>query len=211
MEILFFKKIDSTHKYLIRELKTNKLKFPICISSEMQTDGIGSRKNSWISKKGNLFLSLCVNLKQLPKDLPLQSSSIYFAYIFKEVLSQQGSKIWVKWPNDLYIEDKKIGGIISSKISDFIICSIGLNTKIAPDGFGKLDIELENNEIVNKFVNDLEKFILWKQVFSKYKIEFRKSMKFGFHKGDEIISLKNAKLDFDGSISIHGKKIYNLR
>jgi len=211
LEILFFDKIDSTHKFLVQNIKNGTINSPVCVVADIQTDGVGSRGNSWVSQKGNLFTSLCVDLKQLPKDLPLQSVSIYFTYILKELLSEKGSKIWVKWPNDFYIDDKKAGGAITTKIDDKIICSIGLNILSAPDNFGKLDISIKRDQLIEDFIKKIKNFISWKQVFSKYKIEFQKSRNFDFHHKDKKISLKRAELNFDGSISIDGEKIYNLR
>ncbi len=211
MEILFFDEIDSTHKFLLTKIKSKEITDAVCVVADHQTGGVGSRGNEWISQKGNLFLSLCVDLKQLPKDLPLQSTSIYFAYIFKEILSSEGSKIWVKWPNDFYIKDKKIGGVITVKTSQFIVCSIGLNILHSPENFDKIDMEIDRDEFVRKFIKKIRKNISWKQVFSKYKIEFQKSRKFNFHYNGDEFSLEKAELDFDGSVLVDGRKIYNLR
>jgi len=211
LEILFFDKIDSTHKFLLNSIKNFTVKCPVCILAEQQTNGVGSRGNSWIGEKGNLFLSLCVKSKHLPDDLPIQSSSIYFAYIFKELLACRGSEIWVKWPNDFYLRNRKIGGVITTKIQENIVCSIGLNILAAPEDFGKLDIEIDKKELIEEFIKKIEKKISWKQVFSKYKIEFHKSKKFDFHYNESVVSLESAELDFDGSIFVDGKKLYNQR
>ncbi len=211
MEIIYYKSISSTHKFLIEELKNGRIDIPKCIVAQEQTDGIGSRGNKWIGKQGNLFLSLCVDLKQLPKDLPLQSSSIYFAYIFKEIIAKKGSKIWVKWPNDFYIKDKKIGGVITHMLTDVIVCSIGLNIAEAPMDYDKIDIVLDREIMIKEFVKEVKKFISWKKVFSKYRIEFQKSKKFHVHSENKLLSLNDAKLNFDGSISINNKKVYNSR
>lgn len=58
-------------------------------------------------KNGNLFFSFVLKRNDLPSDLQIQSASIYFSYILKEVLALEGSKIWLKWPNDFYIDNKK--------------------------------------------------------------------------------------------------------
>ncbi len=211
MEIIYFDSLKSTHNYLLEALKNGILKPPVCICCDEQTNGIGSRGNSWISLKGNLFLSFCVDLKHLPNDLPLQSTSIYFSYILKELLVDKGSKIWLKWPNDFYIENKKIGGVITVKTNEYIICSIGLNILQSPQNYSKLDILVDKNELINQFIKKIKKNFSWKQIFSKYKIEFQKSKKFVFHYKNEKLSLQDAKLNFDGSISINGRKVFNLR
>ncbi len=209
--IIHFKSIDSTHKYLLNGVKNGKIATSTLVYADEQTNGVGSRGNSWIGEKGNLFLSFCVDLKHLPKDLPLQSISIYFAYILKEILASKGSKIWLKWPNDFYIEDKKIGGVITLKSGDKIICSIGLNIATAPRKYGKLDISVEIDELIKEFIKKIKKNFSWKKVFSKYKIEFQKAKKFYFHFDGRLLSLERSELNDDGSITIDGDKIFNCR
>jgi len=207
----WFKTIDSTHKYLINEIKKGNITEPTLIGADFQTDGVGSRGNSWEGKYGNLFCSFCVKEKHLPKDLQLASISIYFSWLLKEVLCSYGSKIWIKWPNDFYLKKRKIGGVITTKIADNIIGSIGLNIAEAPPEFDVLDIHVESKIIVKDFLRTLEKNISWKQVFSKYKIEFQNSKDFSFHVGNEIKSLKDASLCDDGSIKIDKRRVYSLR
>ena len=211
MEIVWFKEIDSTHKYLIKEIKNGNISMPTLVGADFQNSGVGSRGNSWEGKFGNLFCSFCVKEKHLPEDLQLASTSIYFSCLLKEILYSYGSKIWVKWPNDFYLKDRKIGGTITTKIGDYIIGSIGLNMVEAPLEYGILDIYLEPKKIVKDFLETLEKKISWKQVFSKYKIEFQKSRDFLFHVGTEKKSLKDAKLCEDGSIELNKKRVYSLR
>ncbi len=210
-EIIHFDSIGSTHKYLLKAVKNGEILPLVLVYADEQTDGIGSRGNSWIGEKGNLFLSFCVNLKHLPKDLPLQSISIYYACILKDILASKGSKIWLKWPNDFYIDDKKIGGVITFKSDDNIICSIGLNIVISPKNFGKLDISIDKIKLIEEFIKKIKKNFSWKQVFSKYKIEFQKAKKFYFHFEDDIVSLNDAILNQDGSITINNKKVYSNR
>lgn len=211
MQIVCIESIDSTHLFLCEQIRNAKIVENFAIYALEQTNGIGSRGNSWQSLKGNLHLSFCVKEKDLPKDLPLASASIYFAYLFKEILESYGSKIWLKWSNDLYLDDKKVGGIISTKISDFIIGGVGLNLKFAPKNATLCDIELPLKNLVEEFLQKLEKKILWKHIFRKYMLEFEKSRKFSVHHEGRLFSLKNASLYEDGSILLDNKRIYSLR
>lgn len=211
MEIQWFKHLPSTHRYLIKRVKEKTFTSLYAIGVDFQSDGIGSRGSSWLGDEGNLYLSFCVDQKHLPKDLKLESISIYFSCIMREVLCELGSKIWVKWPNDFYIKNSKAGGVITTKIKDTIIGSIGLNILYAPEQFAALDIQISPQELAHLFLAKLEKKILWKNVFSKYKIDFQKSLDFTFHIEGKKKSLAEAKLLEDGSIEIEGKRVYSLR
>lgn len=126
MKIVLLDEIDSTHTYLKNEIRKNGFTTPLCVATTLQTNGIGSRGNSWIGQKGNLFFSFVLKQEHLPDDLPLQSASIYFSFVLKLVLQEQGSNTWLKWPNDFYIEDKKIGGTITSVAKDLIYCGFNI-------------------------------------------------------------------------------------
>ena len=211
MEINWFKHLPSTHKYLIDNIKNNSIIAPLAIGVDIQSDGVGSRGNTWEGDEGNLYFSFCVKEKHLPKDLKLESTSIYFSYILKEVLSELGSQTWIKWPNDFYLDNAKVGGVITTKIKDTIIGSMGLNILHAPEPFAVLDIDILPQNLVKLFLEKLEKNISWKNVFSKYKIEFKNSLGFTFHLDGKKVALGNANLCDDGSIEIDNKRVYSLR
>ena len=129
----------------------------------------------------------------------------------KLFLETKGSSLWLKWPNDFYVKNKKIGGVITTKIKDFYVCGMGINLISAPPKAGILDIEISPKDLVEGFVLSLEKQIPWKQIFSKFLVEFEKSRNFHSHIENDKISLKDSVLCDDGSIMINNKKVYSLR
>lgn len=211
MQISYLESIASTQNYLKDLIKNGNIELPHAVVANTQTDGIGSRGNSWEGMNGNLFLSFAISLKNLPNDLKLESSSIYFAYILKDTLKELNSKVWLKWPNDFYIDDLKIGGMITNIVKDTLICGVGLNLVIAPDGFSVLDISVSKKKLIEKYFKNIENFYSWKQVFSKYELEFYKNQKFFTHANNLRISLGEASLQSDGSIISNGERIFSLR
>ena len=211
MKIIKLEEVDSTHRYIKDYILENGYSEPLCIFTDYQTQGIGSRGNSWIGKKGNIFFSFVVNKDFLPDDLPIQSSSIYFSFILKKVLKDFKSLVWLKWPNDFYIDDKKIGGTITTVSKDLIYCGIGINLKNVSEDFGKLDIDVDISNVLKNYFSKLEKKIFWKQIFSEFKVEFQHSKKFQTTIANQKISLENAMLNEDGSIQVNNKKVFSLR
>lgn len=211
MLVEFVDECASTHLYLIEAIKNGVINPPFAICAKSQSAGVGSRQNTWLNGEGNLFLSFCLHKNFLPDDLNDASISIYFSMIMKNYLENLGSKVWVKWPNDFYINDLKIGGTISTKIGEIYIGSIGLNLHSSPQNAGILDIKTEPNSVVWGFLAELDKKILWKQIFSKFSVEFAKSKKFITHIGDLSVDLSQAMLCDDGAIFINNKKVYSLR
>jgi len=204
VSIIYLEEVDSTQKYLIEKIKKNEINTPVCVWTDLQTDGVGSRGNRWQGGKGNLFFSFAYEKNSF--DVPLQSMSIYFGWIFKKTLNSLGSGVVMKWPNDIYLIEngaKKIGGIITNMVRNVSICGIGLNTVRAPSiEFGCLDIDIKNDKILKSFFSELEKYPSWESVIEEYKKEFLKTAPV-FYKG--------ARLRSDGSLEINGKRVYSKR
>ncbi len=211
MKIIKLNEVDSTHTYLKEYIKTNLYTEPLCIMTDNQTNGIGSRGNNWTGLKGNLFFSFVLLKEDLPKDLPTQSFSIYFSFLLRDVLKEQGSKIWLKWPNDFYINEKKIGGTITTLSNNYVYCGIGLNLLEVNKDFGNLDIKINLQNILEKYFSKLDESKSWKQIFNSFKIEFENSRKFLSTIENQKVSLANAILNEDGSIEVNNKKVFSLR
>ncbi|RDU58396.1 biotin--[acetyl-CoA-carboxylase] ligase [Helicobacter sp. MIT 99-5507] len=210
MEIKIFDTLPSTQKYLINEIKNHNINDEICIIAINQNQGIGSRENSWNGVDKGLYFSFAKKLSNLPRDLRLESMSIFFGFIFKEILAINGSKAWLKYPNDLYIDENKIGGILCNLTDGFVICGIGLNLE------SNIFTCIENNVIndINKFLEsyfDNIKAYTWDLVFNKYQLEFYKNHNFSFHHKNKIISFRDAKLLNDGAIEVDGTILYSCR
>jgi BirA family biotin operon repressor/biotin-[acetyl-CoA-carboxylase] ligase len=211
LEILYFNELESTQTYLIEEIKNNNITLPIAVMAKEQTKGIGSRDNSWEGGDGNLFFSVAILVDDLPDDLPLTSASIYFSYIMKRVLSEYVEDIWVKWPNDLYQNQAKIGGTIIKKIDNIFLCGMGINLQKNSNGFEALNLNVEPMILLEKYLLSLVEYPSWKHIFSQYRVEFTRTRDFFAHVDGEYKSLEKAILSEDGSLIIDNKRVYNIR
>ena len=182
----------------------------LCIVANRQTKGKGTRGNVWENQECALMFSFSyLPPLRLPSDVPMQSMAIFLGFVIKERLAARGSKVWLKYPNDLYINDKKIGGILIEVWRGVLLCGVGINLKSS--AFGELDILLDKNAFLVDLFDSLQNPPSWKQIFRKYEIEFCNNFPFAFHFGDEVISLKDAVLLEDGGLSVKGRVIYNTR
>ncbi len=211
MEIVSFDTLASTQKYLLEQLKKQSVQAPLAVIANQQHSGIGSRDNSWSGGEGNFFASIAVDLDDLPKDLPLESASIYFSFIMKQTLEGLGEDVWLKWPNDFYLNDEKIGGTITKKFKNTLVCGMGINLKNSQNGYRALECDISARNLLEKYLEEIEKFPTWKQIFRLYEIEFELSRKFSVHIENEKKSLSDATLYEDGSLIIEGKRVYSLR
>ncbi len=169
LKLLKFKSVKSTNDVALRLIKKRYYR-PTIISSEKQTNGRGTMGKKWISKKGNLFLTIFFELNQ--KKIDFKKCAILNAYLIKAILVKNFSnKIKIKWPNDLLIEKKKICGILQETVNNhekkFLIVGIGINTNYYPkmNNFSSTSIKkiinksIDNNKLLNIIRDNYEKFL----------------------------------------------------
>lgn len=130
--------VDSTNSYASEMLRQIELSEGSIIYSFEQLNGRGQRGNSWESEPNkNVALSLVLYPKFLAVDqqfLLTKITSLAVADLMAELLedSINPKKISIKWPNDIYVNDKKIAGIlIENNLRETIIQSsvigVGIN------------------------------------------------------------------------------------
>ena len=129
----FFKKVKSTNDTAIRLIRRG-IKNGI-ISSEIQTKGKGQRGNIWISRKGNLFLTIFF---QVDNNLSLKKITNINLHIIKKIIKNLvKAKIYIKLPNDILLNKKKVCGILQEIIFrnnlKYLIVGIGINLINSPD------------------------------------------------------------------------------
>jgi BirA family biotin operon repressor/biotin-[acetyl-CoA-carboxylase] ligase len=206
-----FETLPSTQTYVIEGIRDGTIRSPLVVIARDQTQGRGSRSNTWEGGEGNLFASIAVEASAMPEDLLPQSASIYFAWLMREVLVEIDEKVWLKWPNDLYLGQEKIGGVITHKLKNFFVVGIGVNLKKNKNNYSALCTDIPALILLNIFLQRLDKYPKWKHLFSKYQIEFEQNSAFSAHSNDAIISLRDALLLEDGSLQINDERIYSLR
>lgn len=131
-EIIRFDSIESTNESARQLIQENKLKEGAVILADEQTRGKGHGSNTWESEKGrNLTFSLVLQ----PTFVEITGQFVISKAIslgIKDFLALYTPNVTVKWPNDIYIGDKKIAGIliensIINKRIEYCIAGIGLN------------------------------------------------------------------------------------
>ena len=115
---------------------------PAIFISEEQTAGRGRLGRKFVSPaKTGLYISLCLFPTIALEDLSLITCATAVACV--ETLEElTGKSLNIKWVNDLFYQDKKVGGILTEVISDFesqqvqsLIVGMGINLVEAPEAF----------------------------------------------------------------------------
>ena len=220
-ELSIFEEIGSTNDYLLENSKKNKIS--ICLT-ESQTKGRGRNSKEWQSPKyENIYMSISFSTNQ---DLKFFSSfSLVTALSVQKALTKHKFDTKIKWPNDIYINSKKVGGILIETLSkdknNIVVVGIGLNVFMKSNL--KIDREwtsliLENesmsidrNKIITDIANELlidkktfeEKgFGVFSNEFNELNILKNKKVSLSNSQYDDVVALDVNK---DGSLNVKKK------
>lgn len=174
---IHFACIDSTNSYAKREYHSFASQGITCVTADEQTHGRGRFQRPWISPpKANLLATFCF---RLPLDFPkvpflaqLMSQSI------AKCLIDEGLRPSFKWPNDLFLNEKKVAGILCEVFFEptfiQVIIGVGVNlnmeladlsaidqpaTSLKIETGRSWDCQLFCDAIYEQFSKDLEDFM----------------------------------------------------
>ena len=130
---VFVDQVTSTNELAKELLKEKKQSFPFLVQTAFQTNGKGQYRKSWESIAGeNLLLSIVLKAPPIAIEKQFDISKAIAVAIRRVIVRHTKAKVCIKWPNDIYVGDKKIAGIlientiIGQKL-DTCIIGIGLN------------------------------------------------------------------------------------
>lgn len=133
--ISYLEQTDSTNR-VAGELARQGADHGTLVAADAQTHGKGRLGRSWISPPGcGLYLSLILRPPIHPSVIPL--ITLVAAVSLCESLNLQTALgVQVKWPNDLWIAGKKVGGILTEMSADMdqvrhVILGIGINVNLS--------------------------------------------------------------------------------
>lgn len=160
--------IDSTNQYLLERM--DQLVSGYACIAEYQQAGRGRRGRKWFSPFGaNLYLSMYWRLEQGPA--AAMGLSLVIGIVMAEVLQSLGAPdVRVKWPNDLYLNDRKLAGILvelTGKTGDAaqIVMGAGVNLVMRSESATEINqgwinlqeagVKINRNELAAKIINSL--------------------------------------------------------
>ena len=132
-KIVHIDETDSTNRWLKERASEFSPDDGIAVVADYQTAGRGCGTNSWESERGkNLLLSLLIHPTGIPANRQFLISEWVSVALCELLESYIYNKVEIKWPNDIYVDGRKICGILienrlqGDHIKDSII-GIGLN------------------------------------------------------------------------------------
>lgn len=135
-DVLHLASVASTSTEAARLLAQGK-KPPFAVLADAQTGGKGRRGTSWQSPRGNLFLTVVLPPPPEPQAqhglLPLRAGVLVARFLTEHAKLRPS----LKWPNDLMVEGRKLGGLLlegshSGAAAGPVLVGIGINVAAAP-------------------------------------------------------------------------------
>ena len=156
---IYFPVLKSTNQYMHDLLSAGNEIDGICVRAGFQEAGKGQGQNSWHSEADkNLLISLGFDfsfLKAAHQFIITQMASLAALEVLKNYLP--AASLSVKWPNDVFVGDKKIGGMLISNIIDgqwlertIIGLGINLNQTAFPESAGR---PVSLKQLTSKLIN----------------------------------------------------------
>ncbi|MDU1442994.1 MAG: biotin--[acetyl-CoA-carboxylase] ligase [Clostridium cochlearium] len=226
-KVLYFKELDSTNNKA-KELAFNSPEGTVIIS-ELQTSGRGRLGRDWYSPSGNgIYMSTILK----PDVDPVNASKItqIAAAALCKSFNEFGIKSYIKWPNDIIVNNKKVCGILTEMDAElnqinYIILGIGINVNMEKGSFPKeinniassLKIEsglhVNRQKLISSILNNFEilynEYLYKKNISSSIKICKENSIILGREikiiKGNETLQGTAIDIDDEGVLIVKDK------
>ena len=132
--IELFQSLGSTNKYLREQAEKSDCSGSVVLA-ERQTSGRGRRGKTWVSPfAANIYMSILWDFEQGAQ--ALEGLSLAVGVAVRRALIEVGLEdVRLKWPNDIYIGNKKLGGILLEMIGDpaghcSVVIGVGINVSM---------------------------------------------------------------------------------
>ena len=214
LDIDIFENIPSTSQYL-KSLDNSLLnqKIKICLA-EQQTQGRGRLNRVWHSPFGkNIYFSCCFPFKKDVSELSGLSLVVGLAVIKTLEMINTQADFRLKWPNDVFYENKKLAGILIEIQAETnglcqVVISVGMNVNLLEDNAAitqawtslrKITQQyIDRNALVAHLINTLLSYLkrFDAQSFAQFAQEWTK-VDYLLH---QEITLKNAQHTISGKV-----------
>lgn len=165
--------VDSTNNYAANLVRLSQPPEGTVITAQHQTEGKGQRHANWESLNGeNLLCSIVLYPKFIQAINQFALSQVVAVSIHELLETQLQMEIWIKWPNDIIVRNKKIAGILienswmESRMNS-CIAGVGINlNQISFENIKAISVrQLTGNSwdvdaCLLKFIDLLEKYYL---------------------------------------------------
>ena len=164
MRLITVPEVDSTNEYL----KRVPFESHLFVRAEAQTAGRGRRGKSWLSLKGKgIYLS---GMFPALKAELVSVAGLAFGVAVVRALRTLSDAFYLKWPNDVHINCKKVAGVLPENTSDRLVVGVGVNISYGPEELSAFEypatsllaegIDCDTESLTTALVNEISAYYL---------------------------------------------------
>ena len=151
-DYIHVKEIDSTNNFALNYITKTNPKDGFCIFTDYQTAGKGQYGRQWESNSGqNLLCSIILRPSNLKIENLFELHVITSLAIFKTLNDLSIKELKIKWPNDIFVGNNKIAGILIQNV----IRGTKLVSSIIGIGLNVNQLEFNTNNLVSSIKNEI--------------------------------------------------------
>ena len=147
--------VDSTNLRLKEAARAGRVSPPFLLAAERQTAGRGRLGRRFVSPAGGLYMSLLLPWK--PGRDPGALTLLSAVAVCRAIEEETGLQPRIKWVNDIFVENRKVCGILAEAGEGWAVAGIGVNLLSPPGGFppeagaaGALDVPADKNRLAGR-------------------------------------------------------------
>jgi BirA family biotin operon repressor/biotin-[acetyl-CoA-carboxylase] ligase len=214
-----FDELGSTQTYAKELVLSGRIGKNIVISTTHQTSGKGRYDRAWVGKKGNIAITIILEATENDHQasyltgLAVRDTIIAFCPTLSPKL---------KWVNDIFINHKKICGILLEKVGKTLLVGIGVNladdetlTNLNATSLATLEYEISHLLFLDALLDNFKKYYnSWQQhgftpiknVWKEHAYKLGELLKVNFPDGSSELGIMQ-DIDNEGNLllSINGK------
>ena len=124
----WFPTLGSTNAHAAKMRREGRLLAPAVVLTGRQTSGRGRGSNVWHSPRGVITVSFVLHVHDT---LPPQHVPLVAGLAVRDAIEACGIPgVGIKWPNDLWFDDRKVAGLLCERFGSIDIIGVGLNANL---------------------------------------------------------------------------------
>ncbi|MDE6412633.1 MAG: biotin--[acetyl-CoA-carboxylase] ligase [Eubacterium sp.] len=165
--VIYYTEIDSTNTQAKRLINSGEANETLLVTAERQTAGRGRQGKTFYSPaETGIYMSLVVHPNTMLQNAVTATTAASVA-VCKAIERLTDIKPQIKWVNDVYVNDKKICGILTEAVSDFelgivtsVVVGIGINIKTNDfpedvERAGSLNADIRRADLIGAVADEL--------------------------------------------------------
>jgi BirA family biotin operon repressor/biotin-[acetyl-CoA-carboxylase] ligase len=128
--------LPSTSDVVLTRIRDGEAQPGEVVVAAVQTAGRGRQGRTWISEPGGLWLTAALPVGRAPMGEPALVAAVAACEAARAWVPEAG----VKWPNDLLVRDRKVGGILVERFSQAELAAVGIGINVTSSPAFDLDV-----------------------------------------------------------------------